>query len=167
MKELIVRWYQFGAFSPVFRTHGARMGPDEPNVGACQPAQKSGGPNEIWAYGNDTQVHLEKYVRLRASMREYIHELAVNVSATGVPTMRPLWYEFPDDKDAVGKNDQYLFGPDYLVNPVTKQGATSRMVYFPKGAEWVNIFNEKEVVKGGQSLEVSAPLDIIPVYKKQ
>ena len=129
MQELIVRWYQFGAFSPVFRTHGCRKAPDpDPNVAPCLPRQRSCGPNEIWSYGVDTQVTLETYVRLRAAMKPYFQALARNVTATGVPTVRPLWWEFPADAACIGVNDQYLLGPDYLVAPVTTQGTTSRSV---------------------------------------
>ena len=91
--------YQFGAFSPVFRTHGCRNGPSEPDSGACKPAQGSCGFNEVWSYGSDTQPLLEKYVRLRSDvLKPYIMELDKNVSTDGVPTMRPLAYEFPTDK---------------------------------------------------------------------
>jgi len=114
----------------------------------------------------DTQVHLEKYIKLRATMKPYIAELAANVSATGVPTMRPLWYEFPDDPNCVGVNDQYLLGPKYLVAPVTTQNATSRTVVFPKGASWKSIHDEKDVVTGGVTKHVNAPLEIIPVFER-
>ena len=86
----------------------------------------------MWSYGNKTQVLLERYVRVRAErLAPYIAALAANVSARGVPTMRPLWWEFPGDAGAVGVNDQYMLGPDLLVAPVTVQGATKRQVTFP------------------------------------
>jgi alpha-glucosidase (family GH31 glycosyl hydrolase) len=126
----------------------------------------SGGPNEVWSYGADTQVHLEKYIKLRATMKPYIAELAANVTATGVPTMRPLWYEFPDDPKCVGVNDQYTLGPKYLVAPITTQGATNRTMVFPAGASWKNIFDASDVVKGGVTKMVKAPLDTIPVFER-
>ena len=124
MQELIVRWYQFGLFSPIFRTHGCRNGPSEPLAPAtCAHVQGSCGGNEVWSYGNKTQVLLERYVRVRAErLAPYIAALAANVSARGVPTMRPLWWEFPGDALAIGVNDQYMLGPDLLVAPVTAQG---------------------------------------------
>lgn len=131
MQELIVRWYQFGCFSPVFRTHGCRNAKSEPNTPQCHPAQGSCGFNEVWSYGNDTQKMLEKYVRLRSTLKPYIQALDRNVTAQGVPTMRPLAYEFPHDAKCRGIDDQYLLGPDFLVAPVTVQNATSREVYFP------------------------------------
>jgi len=99
-------------------------------------------------------------------MKPYIAELAVNVTATGAPTMRPLWYEFPDDPNCVNVNDQYTLGPKYLVAPVTTQGATSRKVVFPKGASWKNVFDPSDVVVGGVTKTVKAPLDTIPAYER-
>ena len=95
MQELIVRWYQFGCFCPVFRTHGHRKGADEPTVAPCHPRQSSGGPNEVWSYGADTQVHLEKYIRLRATLKPYIRELAENVTALVFPRCARCGGNFP------------------------------------------------------------------------
>ena len=212
MQQLIVRWYQFGAFSPgkchssrrdsvfifapcppfaypflcalpplsfalmlldtptVFRTHGCRSGPSEPNTKTCAPAQNSCGFNEIWSYGNATQVMLEKMVRLRSEViKPYIRELDRNVTSRGVPTMRPLAYEFPADPKCAGINDQYMLGPKYLVAPVTAENATTRTLYFPAGADWLDMLGKdpQKVIKGGQSLTVDAPLDTIPVYSRQ
>jgi len=168
MKELIVRWYQFGCFSPVFRTHGQRYGHDSGGLSKddhCVHDTFSGGANEVWSYGADTQVILEKYVRLRATMLPYIQELATNVTKSGVPTMRPLWYEFPEDDGAYGINDQYMLGPKYLVAPVTIQNATSRKVYFPKGASWKHVFTG-DVVVGGKEQTIAAPIEEFPVYTR-
>ena len=162
-----MRWYQFGCFSPVFRTHGCRQGPSEPDDGACTPAQGSCGFNEVWSYGDATQALLEAYVRLRATLKPYLRELGRNVSARGVPTMRPLAYEFPSDPRTAGIDDQYLLGPKILVAPVTAQHATTRTMYFPAGARWQSLLHaDAAPIKGGQSLTVDAPLDEIPVYTR-
>lgn len=170
MKELMVRWYQFGCFSPIFRTHGCRSCAEpecqqEPDVAPCVGVAGSCAANEVWSYGADTQPALERYIRLRHSLKPYIAELAANVTATGVPTVRPLWWEYPEDPGAVGVNMQYMFGPDYLVAPVVEQNATSRRMYFPggKGVQWHQIF-DGSVVEGGQTKAVPAPLGVIPVY---
>ena len=99
-------------------------------------------------------------------MKPYIANLSRNVSSLGVPVVRPLWWEFPNDANCFNVNDQYLFGPSLLVAPVTKQGATSRSVYFPAGTNWINIFDGTRV-EGGSVQVVEAPVDIIPVYKKE
>ena len=112
-----------------------------------------------------TGAHPFRYVVMRAAMKPYIAELATNVTAHGVPTMRPLWYEFPADPKCVGVNDQYLLGPSLLVAPVVTQNATEREVYFPAGADWLSFFDPSAAaVKGGRKQMVQAPLDIIPVY---
>ena len=170
MQQLIVRWYQFGAFSPVFRTHGCRAGPSEPNTKECAPAQGSCGYNEIWSYGSAAQVMLEKMVRLRSEViKPYIQELDRNVTSRGVPTMRPLSYEFPEDRKCRGINDQYMLGPKYLVAPVTVENATTRTLYFPAGADWLDFLGKdpERVIRGGQRLTVEAPLDTIPVYSRR
>jgi alpha-D-xyloside xylohydrolase len=120
----------------------------------------------VWSYGNATQPILEKYIRLRLKLKPYIAELAANVTADGVPTMRPLALEFPADQGCRGIDDQYLLGPELLVAPVTTQNATSRSVYFPAGAAWEHFFTGERVA-GGQRLTVDTPLDTIPVYRRR
>jgi alpha-D-xyloside xylohydrolase len=165
MQELIVRWYQFGLFCPVFRTHGCRAGGDpDPNVGKCQPAQKSCGPNEIWSYNSSaTQGMLAGYITMRAArVKPYIAALDAEVTASGAPTMRPLWWNFPEDEGSFGRDDQYMLGAELLVAPVTRQGARSRLVYFPPG-QWKHWFTG-DTVAGPASLEIDAPIEHFPVY---
>ena len=158
--------YQFGLFCPIFRTHGCRQGEQEPTSAPCVNISGSCGPNEVWSYGADTQVLLSAMITYRAQvLKPYIAELALNVSAEGVPTMRPLWYEFPQDPAAYGVDDQYMLGPLYLVAPVTVQNATSRSVVFPAGANWQNVW-DNSVQAGGVTVVVDAPLSVIPVYKR-
>ena len=167
MRELIVRWYQFGLFCPVFRTHGCRAGPSEPDTDTCKPAQGSCGYNEVWSYGDEAQARLSRLVKARERLRPYMTELATNVSARGVPTMRPLWWEFPSDSGSYDVDDQYLLGPELLVAPVTTQNATTRSVYFPAGAKWQSFWDGSVVVDGGKRVVVDAPIDVIPVYRRK
>jgi alpha-D-xyloside xylohydrolase len=132
----------------------------------CLHGQRSCGGNEVWSYGAETQVLLSKYVKVRESMMPYLTALAGNVTADGVPTMRPLWYEFPADPGAYVIDDQYLLGPDLLVAPVSSRGATRRRMYFPLGASWVSFWSSKDVMPPGTTKMVPAPIDIIPVYKR-
>ena len=165
MMELIVRWYQFGLFCGVFRTHGCRHGGAEPEVPPCIHVAGSCGPNEPWSYGAATEALLGAMIRFRATvLQPYIAELARNVSAEGVPTMRPLWFEFPGDPAAWGVDDEFMLGPLYLVAPVTAQGATNRSVVFPAGASWRSVWNASVVEPGGVTKVVQAPLDSIPAY---
>lgn len=147
MQELIVRWYQFGVVSPVFRTHGCRAGAAEvlPASSPCMHAQgmKPQGPqgscgfNEVWSYGPAVEPVLTALVRFRNDvLAPYILALGRNVSLHGVPTMRPLWYDFPRDDAATDPacDDQFMLGPLYMAAPVTTHGASSRSVYFPGDA---------------------------------
>ena len=150
MRELIVRWYQFGLFAQS-SAHGCRNGPSSPTWRrACQPSNPAGSMRS--GHGPDVQAPLEGYIKLRAtSLRPYIRELSRNVTRFGVPMMRPLSYEFPADRGASMIDDQYMLGPSLLVAPVTKQGATSREVYFPcdQGAgstRWESFFDASVVV---------------------
>jgi alpha-D-xyloside xylohydrolase len=162
-----VRWYQLGLFSSVFRTHGCRHGGAEPEVAPCVHVAGSCGFNEPWSYGNATAVLLTAMIRFRTEvLAPYIAELARNVSAEGVPTMRPLWYEFPDDAACYNVDDQFLLGPLYLVAPVTAQGATNRSVVFPAGARWQSVWDAAVIEPGGVTKVVQAPLDRIPAYTR-
>ena len=157
--------YQFGLFCPVFRTHGCRHGGAEPEVPPCVGVAGSCGPNEVWSYGEATQGLLAALVRFRSDvLQPYIAALAANVSAEGVPTLRPLWYEFPADPHAYDVDDQFMLGPAYLVAPVTAQGATNRTVVFPAGASWRSVWDPAVVEAGGVTKVVQAPLDTIPAY---
>jgi alpha-D-xyloside xylohydrolase len=83
----------------------------------------------------------------------------------GTPVMRPLFYDFPQDKAAWECEDAYMFGPDLLVAPIMYEGMTKREVYLPAGANWKNVWTG-EIVNGGSTVEVDAPLAIIPVFAK-
>jgi alpha-D-xyloside xylohydrolase len=145
--ELYVRWYEYGAFEPIFRTHGTRT------------------YNEVWSYGKQAEPILEKYLRLRYQLMPYIYSLAWKSYSTGAPYTRALFMNFPSDPKVAGLGDEYMFGPALLVAPVTDQGATSRPVYLPAGTDWYNYWtNEK--LHGGQTIEADAPIDTIPLFVK-
>ena len=84
-------------------------------------------------------------------------------STKGTPPMRPLFFDFPDDKNCNDIDDQFLFGPDLLVAPVLNSGATKRKVYLPAGANWTDAWTGKKF-KGGQTIVAAAPLEKIPLY---
>jgi alpha-D-xyloside xylohydrolase len=145
-RELFVRWFQFGAFSPVFRVHGTRT-PDE---------------NELWSYGHDAQKILVDYDILRYRLLPYIYSQAWQVTNAHSTLMRPLVMDWRDDVEAQNTGDEYLFGPAILVSPVTTQGATSRTVYLPK-ATWYDFWTG-EKLEGGKRIEASAPLEKLPLF---
>ncbi|MEG2605272.1 MAG: glycoside hydrolase family 31 protein [Clostridia bacterium] len=162
-RELLIRWFQFGAFCPVFRLHGDRLH-GEPSA---NPAKAdTGGPNEVWSYGEEAYEILKRYLFLREELKPYITSIMEEAHAHGAPVMRPLFYAFPKDAHAADVEDQYLFGPDLLVAPVMELGLRKRPVYLPMGAEWMEASTGKEY-KGGQTVEADAPLSVIPVFVRK
>ncbi|MEZ0069495.1 alpha-D-xyloside xylohydrolase [Streptacidiphilus sp. MAP12-20] len=157
-RELVVRWFQFGAFCPIFRLHGHR----EPRT-SHGTVGDGGGPNEVWSYGPDAYEAITSVLRLRERLRPYIHAHLRDGEQTGIPLMRPLLLAFPDDPAAWEVEDQYLFGPDILVAPVTELGARQRRVYLPAGAEWTHSDSGRRYPGGGH-VTVDAPLDRIPLF---
>jgi alpha-D-xyloside xylohydrolase len=123
----------------------------------------TGGPNEIWSFGEDVYPVLKDYVLLRERLRPYLHAQAMRASKTGVPIMRPLLVEFPEDETCWGVDDQFMFGPDLLVAPVVEQGARERAVYLPAGAQWTNAWTGASA-QSGTVVAAEAPLERIPLF---
>ena len=155
-QELFIRWFEFGTFCPLFRLHGHR----EPReaVGAVSP----GGPNEIWSYGDEAFAIAKEHILLRERLRPYIDGLMEEAAETGIPPMRSLFIEFPEDPSSWDVEDQFLLGPDVLVRPITQPGATCARVHLPSGCQWRDAYTD-EVYDGGQTVEIEAPLERIPV----
>ena len=156
-RELLVRWFEYGAFCPLFRLHGDRL----PN--AAMGADMTGGPNEIWSYGEEACLILTSYIFLRERLRPYLHAAARETSRTGLPLMRPLLLEFPDDKSCWDVDDQFMFGPDLLVAPVLEQHAVSRSVYLPAGTGWTDAWSGASE-PGGAVVTANASLPQIPLF---
>jgi alpha-D-xyloside xylohydrolase len=156
-RELLVRWFQYGVFCPLFRLHGFRdprseFGPE-----------MTGGPNEVWSYGEDALALLEYSLRLRERLRPYLMEQMRVAHEEGVPPMRPLFIDTPDDPAAWEIDDQFLLGPDLLVAPVLGPGVTSRPVHLPPGATWTDAVTG-EVHPGGTRIEAAVHAQTIPVF---
>ena len=163
--ELLIRWFQYGCFCPVMRMHGYRW-PLQPQYGTTGGATcVSGAPNEVWSFGPEVEKILTRYLFLRERMKPYITTLMEQAHEKGTPVMRPLFYDFPGDNRAWEVEDQYLFGPDVLVKPVTEANCRSVSVYLPAGADWTNAWTG-EHYRGGQTVTVDAPLDQIPLFTK-
>ncbi len=153
-QELIVRWFQYGVFCPLFRLHGAREPFGEPCTGA---------DNEVWSFGEKAYGIIAKILFLRERLRPYIMEQMKTASRCGTPPMRPLFFDFAEDSKTYEVEDQFLFGPDILVAPVLTQGAISREVYLPAGTHWRDAWTGQRY-DGGQTITAAAPLETIPVY---
>lgn len=144
--ELLARWVQVGAFSPLFRNHTAIGTRDQ----------------EPWAYDEDTLDAYRKAMKLRYRLLPYLYDLMREAEQTGLPPMRPLLLEFPEDEHVHELDDQFLFGSRMLVAPVIEQGKRHRAVYLPEGS-WVD-YRSGETLEGGRVILAEAPLDVCPIY---
>lgn len=155
-RELLVRWFEFGVFCPLTRLHGHRL----PHQGL------TGGPNEVWSYGEEVYRILVEQLQLRERLRPYLMRIMREAHESGSPPMRGLFYEFPDDPQAYEVADQFLCGPDVLVAPILEHGARQRRVYLPQGAQvqqWTCAWTGQTAAPGA-TVTAAAPLERIPVY---
>ncbi len=156
-QELFTRWFQFGAFCPIFRIHGK-------------------GERALFSknWSAETKKTLLAYDQLRYRLLPYIYSLAGSVTNDNYTMMRALSFDFRNDPKVYDIPDQYMFGPAFLVNPVTEQlytginaakGKTTRALYLPKAAVWYDFWTGKQFA-GGQSMAVSVPINTMPLYVK-
>jgi len=143
--ELFVRWFEWGVFQPVMRAHGERD------------------HNEVWSYGKQAEPILATYLKLRYELLPYTYSSAYRSYQTGAPYMRALFMDFPGDPKAADIPDEYMYGPAFLVAPVTEQGATHRTVYLPAGCDWYNYWTN-ERLHGGQTIAAAAPIETLPLF---
>ncbi|MEE1931100.1 TIM-barrel domain-containing protein [Streptomyces sp. TRM 70351] len=156
-REVMVRWFQFGALSPLMRLHGFR------DPGMPLGPGMTGGPNEVWSYGEEAGAVMAAYLRLRERLAPYVLEQMRCAHEEGLPPMRPLFLEFPEDEPSWHVADAYLLGPDLLVAPVLEAGARQRAVHLPAGARWTDAWTG-DTYEGGGTVTVPAPLDRIPLF---
>lgn len=119
--------------------------------------------NEVWSYGKQAEQVLSKYLRLRYKLMPYIYSQAYRSYQTGAPFMRALFMDFPNDANVADIRIEYMFGPAFLVAPVSEQGATSRKVYLPAGCDWYNYWTN-ERLHGGQTITAAALIETIPLF---
>lgn len=143
--ELLTRWFEYGTFLPTLRLHGDRK------------------HTEIWAFGKPAEAIMARYDRLRYQLIPYLYSQAKVTYDTGAPFMRPLWMDFPNDPKVANLGTQYMFGPAFLVAPVTEQGQTEKDVYLPAGSDWYNFWTNEKLT-GGRWVKVAAPIGQIPVF---
>lgn len=156
-RELLVRWFQWGAFCPVMRLHGDR----EPKPGG-QPTA-SGAANEVWSYGEDVYKILTKYLHIREELRDYTRSVMKAAHEKGTPIMRTCFYEFPSDSRSWEVEEQYMYGSKYLVVPVLLPEQRKIKAYLPKGASW-KLWDGSKTFRGGDEVEVDCPIETMPVF---
>ena len=166
-KELLMRWFAWGAFCPVFRMHGERSPWYEREQEFINGVRQltSGQDNEVWSFGEDNYEIMKKFLFIRENLRDYVRQSMENTSKTGEPVMRPLFFDFPEDPESWKVETAYMFGRELLVSPVTEAGVKVWKVYLPKGSKWTEAATGKEY-EGGRYVEAYAPIDIIPVFVK-
>ena len=143
-EELYLRWAQWGLLSPFARFHGTT-------------------PREPWVYGPRAVEVVRHYAELRYTLVPYLRQCAEESSRTGLPILRHLVLEFPDDPAVVNIDDEFLLGPSLLVAPVLEAGARERSVYLPAG-EWCSFENPAERYVGGRYYRLPAPLERVPLF---
>ncbi len=142
--ELYVRWLQWGAFCPVFRTHGTRP------------------ENEPWSFGPEAEQITAECIRRRYRLMPYIYSLAYETSQSGLSMMRAMMVEFPEDREAAVRDHQFMFGPFILVAPVTGKGVREKKVWLPAG-RWYGYYDDRKYV-GPREVSEPAPLWKIPLF---
>ena len=131
-KELIVRWFQYGVFCPLFRLHGVRL-----PLNGLYGAQSSGADNEVWSFGDTAYTIIRKLLLLHEQVKPCLRVLNQAAHERGAPPMHPLVFDFPSDAAAANLADEFMLGSDLLVAPVAEQGAT-----------WVDAWIGEEVPGG-------------------
>ena len=144
-QEIYIRWFQYGTFCPIFRTHGARKA------------------NELWSYGPRAQQILANYDKLRYRLLPYIYSLAWRVTSEGYTPMRALVMDFASDRKVLDIPDEFMFGPAFLVAPVTEAGVVTRKLYLPMGTIWWDFWGGNPYM-GGQFVDIPSAPDTIPVF---
>jgi alpha-glucosidase len=144
--ELYTRWLQTGVFYPFMRSHTTFGTPDQ----------------EPWSYGTVHEAINRRAIELRYQLLPHIYNVMYEASTTGVPALRPLFLEFPDDNATWSMDEQFMFGRDLLVAPVLREGERQREVYLPKG-EWFDFWTGGRH-EGGRPIQVSVTIDSTPVF---
>ena len=149
-RELNSRWYQYGAFLPLFRAHGQ------------YPERE---PFAIAPEGHPAYESMIYYIKLRYKLLSYNYSLGGMTYFKDYSMIRGLVMDFPNDQLVYNINDQYMWGPSLLVNPVTTNGVTSRSIYLPGETVWYDLYNGKSY-EGGRRIDAPAPYERIPVFVK-
>jgi alpha-glucosidase len=144
--EMYTRWLQYGVFLPLCRSHSVKGSINK----------------EPWVYGEEFEKINKKFIELRYQLMPFLYTEFYKASISGVPIMRPLLLEFPDDKTTYRIDTQFMVGEDILVSPVMEAGSTSRWMYLPNG-DWFDFWTREEFT-GGKWLDAKAPIDQLPLF---
>jgi len=165
--ELYVRWFQFSAFNPLFRSHGRTWHLRLPwgwNTGETGPIESRDVTDRAELHNDQVEPICKKYLELRYQLLPYNYTLIREACDTGLPPMRALWLHYPNVADVTKIGDEYLWGRDILVAPVVEKGATSRHLYLPPGT-WYDWWTH-EKLDGGRWLDRSVDLATMPLFAR-
>jgi alpha-glucosidase/alpha-D-xyloside xylohydrolase len=168
--ELYLRWFQFGAFCPLFRCHGRAWKLRLPwgwNTGDSGPVEINNYngaaiPDSSQLHNTQVEPICRKYLELRYRLLPYLYGAVRECTTTGMPILRALWLHYPDDPKAVACGDEYLWGKSILVAPIVERGAASREVYLPAG-KWYDFWTG-ESIEGGRGITRNVDLETLPLY---
>ncbi|HEV2456034.1 MAG TPA: TIM-barrel domain-containing protein, partial [Verrucomicrobiae bacterium] len=163
--ELYVRWFEFSAFCPLFRSHGVTWHLRLPwgwDTGEPGPVESHYQPDPTELHNSRVEPICRQYLDLRYRLLPYNYTLMRESVDTGIPAMRALWLYYPNDPEAVKQGDEYLWGRDLLIAPVVKRGATTRRLYLPAGT-WFDWWTDKKV-EGGKWVDRPVDLATLPIY---
>jgi len=168
--ELYLRWFQFGAFCPLFRCHGRTWKLRLPwgwNTGDPGPVEissyKQGAiPEANQLHNPEVEPICRKYLELRYRLLPYLYSAVHQCATTGMPILRALWLHYPEDPKAVACDNQYLWGENILVAPVVEKDVTSRKVYLPQG-DWFDFWSGERIT-GGRDLSRAVDLETMPLF---
>ncbi|MGP1397651.1 MAG: glycoside hydrolase family 31 protein [Inquilinaceae bacterium] len=172
-RELLVRWFEFGVFSPICRLHGFRVPEGVPVPRDGEPVSygqdtfniftSSGGPNEVWSYGEQVERTLTELLRVREALRPYLETAFADYARIGDPVMAPLFYHFPNQRALHAEGRMYMLGPDLLVAPVLDPDVRAMRVALPEDEDWVHVWTGTRFA-GGTTADVDCPHGQCPVF---
>lgn len=153
-REVFARWLAFGCFNPIME-----VGPTED----LAPWSMNSEPQ----YDTELIAIWRMYAKIHDALSEYTLNLAKDASVSGMPIVRPLFLECPNEADAWKDWQTFLYGPDILVSAVWKKGTTKQRCFLPSGDKWINAWNPSEVYDGGEYVEIETPLERIPIFVRE
>jgi alpha-D-xyloside xylohydrolase len=150
-REVTARWLAFGCFCPIME-----FGPTEDRA----PWNMKSEPH----YDAELIAVWRMYAKIHASLAGYTHQLVKEANKTGMPVVRPLFLQYPDQPEAWKDWQTYLYGPDILVSGIWKKGTTKHSCYLPAGEKWIDAWDTKKVYDGGQTINIETPMEKIPIF---
>ncbi len=153
-REVTARWLAFGCFNPIME-----FGPTE----NLAPWSMKNEP----CYDTELIAIWRMYAKIHTSLAEYTYQLAVEANSTGMPIVRPLFLDYPDQPNAWTDWQTFLYGPDILVSAIWEKGTAEHSCYLPEGETWIDAWDKNKIYEGGQTVKIETPMERIPIFIRQ